>query len=79
MVSASLVKDPQVIYWNKEPLFDGPLVPLPEGLGDVHIVYSKLFPKMINPAKAQGKRETGQGSRQIRSYEHFGWTRFRLN
>ena len=26
MVSASLVKDPQVIYWNKEPLFDGPLV-----------------------------------------------------
>lgn len=61
MVSASLVKDPQVIYWNKEPLFDGPLVPLPEGLGDVHIVYSKLFPKMINPAKAQGKRETGTG------------------
>ena len=34
MVSASASSDVQVMYWNKDPWFDGPQIGLPKGVGE---------------------------------------------
>ena len=61
IVSASSAKDPVTIYWNKDPVYDGPLVTLPEGLGDLSVIYTKFFPERVAPDNAKGMRETGTG------------------
>ena len=60
-VSASPAKDAQKIYWNKEPFYDGPLVVLPEGLGEINIIYNSIFPEKISPSKAIKLKESGTG------------------
>ena len=60
-VSASSSKQPQSIYWNKEPISDGPLVVLPDGLGDVKVVFSKIFPERVSPENAIPLLKTGTG------------------
>jgi hypothetical protein len=60
-VSASTVKDPVSIFWNKEPDYSGPIVALPEGLGELHIAYTKLFPEKVRPSEAVGGRVSGTG------------------
>ena len=61
IVSATAYKAPQFIYWNKQPIYDGPLVVLPDGLGELKIVFSKIFQERVSSDEAIHLLETGTG------------------
>ncbi len=60
-VSASPSKAPQSIYWNKQPMHDGPMVVLPDGLGEVKVVFSKIFRERVSPGDALPLSKSGTG------------------